>query len=173
MNKDAINKRLSLSEIKVIVNRLHGDKQAIHQIYIMMNDENMRISYNAAWIMTHLCKEDKAMYLSRYKDELINLAIGKLRIRRGLLLAILLDLPIEKEPRTDLIIFCMSHIADKSEHDSSRSSMIKLTFRLCRPYPELLHGLQEILELLPPDLPPCIRNARTKVLKQIYKQNKQ
>lgn len=164
MDRKRLTGRLSCSEVKAIAAGMHGNGEDIDGLFRLMQDADSRVAYNAAWIMTHLRKEDKEMFLPRYRDALTYLAVGEMKIRRGLILSLLLDIPEPEEPRTDLIVFCMDHIADGNEHDSSRSLMIKLAFKLCRPYPELLHGLRQILELLPPGLPPSIANARGKAL---------
>lgn len=173
MDRIQLTDRLSCKDVKALAAGMRGNGRDMERFFRLMQDADNRVAYNAAWIMTHLSQEDKEVFLPKYRDELTDYAIGKTIIRRGLVLSLLLDIPVPEEPRTDLIIFCMDHIADETEHDSSRSLMIKLAFKMCRPFPELLHGLREILELLPPDLPPSIKNARGKALKMIYKTENQ
>ena len=89
--------------------------------------------------------------------------------RRGLILAILSDLPIAGEPNSDLLDFCLKHITDTKEYVSARSSMIKLAARMCKPYPELCTELTLCLDMIPQGISPSIASAKRKALKTIAK----
>ncbi|MDE6150639.1 MAG: hypothetical protein K2G12_01410, partial [Prevotella sp.] len=102
-------------------------------------------------------------YLAPYMDALADLAITALPFRRQMVLALLLDFPVEKSPRIDLLDYCLEHLHDENEGDSSRAFMIYLAEKMCRPYPELYAELMHTLDMLPPVLPPSIACARRKV----------
>lgn len=69
------------------------------------------------------------------------------------MLSILADLPVGDEPNAELLDYCLAHITDMKESDSTRSAMIKLAARMCMPYPELCRELRESLEMMPAGCP--------------------
>lgn len=136
----------------------------------MKQADNPRVAYNAAWVLSHLSREDKRIYLLPHYGELVDMATSaELCFRRGLMLAILADLPAN-EPKGELLDYCLTHLADSKESDSSRAAMIKLTARMCKPYPELCEELALCLDMMPQDSSPSIAAAKRKALKLI--QNK-
>ena len=85
------------------------------------------------------------------------------------LLAILTDMPMD-EPDGKLLDFCLTHLAAPKESDGSRSAMIKLAARMCKPYPDLCKELTLCLDMMPPqDSSPSIAAAKRNALKMIRK----
>ena len=127
--------------------------------------EDAHTAMNAAWTLSWLSKPDKITYLSCHHHALIDFAMrDDIKCRRGLILAILLDMPDAEEPRTDFLDYCLNEFANEQQHDSCRSSMIKMAARMCAPYQELREELRQRLEILPPGLPPSISSAKRKAL---------
>ena len=93
---------------------------------------------------------------------------AELCFRRGLILTILTDMPMD-EPDGKLLDFCLTHLADPKESDGSRSVMIKLAARMCKPYPELCKELTLCLDMMPQDSSPSIAAAKRNALKMIRK----
>lgn len=156
--------RLSLNDVKALARDLHGNPERIALwVEEMTACDDRRAMMNMAWVLTHLDKEDKLDSLVPLCDKLIDFAMGNLPVRRGIILSLLLDLPAGSDLRVDFLNYCLEHIGDVTEHDSTRASMIHLSARMCRPYPELMGELNRILELLPPGLPPSIACAKRKV----------
>lgn len=154
-----------------IANRLRHDECGIESILTLMKqaDNNSRVAYNAAWVLSHLSKEDKRIYLLPHYDELVDMAISaELCFRRGLLLSVLADLPVN-EPDGKLLDYCLVHLADSKESDSTRSVMIKLAARMCKPYPDLCTELALCLDSMPQDSSPSIAAAKRNALKMIQK----
>ena len=120
-------------------------------------------------MLSHLSKEDKKIYLLPHYEELVNMAIStELCFRRGLILAILTDMPMD-EPNGKLLDFYLTHLTDPKENDSSRSVMIKLAAKMCKSYPELCKELMLCLEMMPQDSSPSIATAKRNALKLIQK----
>ena len=168
---DRLKERLSKTQIQSIARELQHDEYGITQLceIIQKADASKRTATNAAWLLIHLPTESKQIYLYPRYNELVDLAVSAhLPIRRGLLLAILLDMPTPEEIRTDLFDFCLTHLTDKNEADSTRVYMIKLLVRISIPYPELQSELILHLETLP-CLSPSITSARRQALRQIRK----
>lgn len=155
--------RLSLDAVKALARNLHGcPERIVIWAEMMMACDDRRTMMNMAWVLTHLDKADKLMSLAPLRDKLIDFSMGGLPIRRGIVLSLLLALP-DDDLRVDFLNYCMEHIPDATEHDSSRAAMIHLAARMCRPYPELNGELCRVLELLPPGLPPSIDCAKRNV----------
>ena len=119
-----------------IAHNLHHDECGIEAMFTAMKQaDNPRVAYNAAWVLSHLSKEDKRIYLLPHYEELVDMATSaELCFRRGLILTILTDLPTN-EPNGKLLDFCLTRMDDTKESDGSRSAMIKLAARMCKPYP--------------------------------------
>lgn len=159
--------RLSKLQIMVLSHNLQQDKEGIRDVlHIVLQQEDAHTAMNAAWTLLHLSKEDKALFLPEYRDPIIDFSMRKdIKIRRGLTLSVLLDMPDADEPRVDFLDYCMEELANEQQNDSCRSTMIKLSLRMCAPYPELKEELRQRLLLLPPGLPPSISSAKRNVLK--------
>ena len=154
-----------------MASNLHHDECGIEAMFTTMKRaDNPRVAYNAAWVLSHLSKEDKRIYLLPRYEELVDMATSsELCFRRGLILAILTDLP-KDEPNGELLDYCLTRLADSKENDSSRAAMIKLAARMCKPYPELCEELALCLDMMPQDSSPSIAAAKRNALKLI--QNK-
>ena len=153
-----------------ITGNLHYDECGIKAMFTAMKQaDNPRVAYNAAWVLSHLSKEDKRIYLLPHYEELVDMATSaELCFRRGLILTILTDMPMD-EPDGKLLDFYLTHLADPKESDGSRSAMIKLAARMCKPYPELCKELTLCLDMMPQDSSPSIAAAKRNALKLIRK----
>ena len=162
--------RLSKAQVMAITGNLHYDECGIETMFTAMKQaDNPRVAYNAAWVLSHLSKEDKRIYLLPHYEELIDMATSaELYFRRGLILAILADLPTN-EPNGKLLDFCLTRMDDTKESDGSRSAMIKLAARMCKPYPDLCKELTLCLDMMPQDSSPSIAAAKRNALKMIRK----
>ena len=162
--------RLSKAQVMAIAGNLHHDECGIEAMFTAMKQaDNPRVAYNAAWVLSHLSKEDKRIYLFPHYGELVDMATSAgLCFRRGLILTILADLPTN-EPNGKLLDFCLMHLTDPKESDGSRSVMIKLAARICKPYPELCRELALCLDVMLQDSPPSIAAAKRNALKLIQK----
>ena len=153
-----------------ITGNLHYDECGIETMFTAMKQaDNPRVAYNAAWVLSHLSKEDKRIYLLPHYEELVDMATSaELCFRRGLILTILTDMPMD-EPDGKLLDFCLTRMDDTKESDGSRSAMIKLAARMCKPYPDLCKELTLCLDMMPQDSSPSIAAAKRNALKMIRK----
>lgn len=166
--------RLSKIEVSYYAKRLHNDEHGIFCLYnTLVTNYEEKVTFNAAWILFHLLKSDKEMYLMPYYDKIANLAmLPELTIRRGLILSILADMPVANNLRTDLLDFCIKGMFDRKESDSTRSIMIKFAAKMCRPYPELKNELIESLQFLSQEMKPSISTASRNALKYLERSPK-
>lgn len=164
-----LHDRLSKRQVMALSRELHHDEAGISKICdLMLCAEDARVASNAAWILYHLPTEDKILYVSPFYHQIAGQGMeADLKIRRGLVLSILIDLSTVKNFRTDLFDFCLAHIADKREADSSRSMMINLAAKMCRLVPELANELKVCLDMLEYEMAPSIAAARRNALKVV------
>ena len=55
--------RLSKAQVMAIAHNLHHDECGIEAMFTAMKQaDNPRVAYNAAWVLSHLSKEDKRIY---------------------------------------------------------------------------------------------------------------
>ncbi|WP_239465362.1 helix-hairpin-helix domain-containing protein [Bacteroides mediterraneensis] len=164
-----LHDRLSKRQVMALSRELHHDEAGIRTFCrLMLSAEDARVASNAAWILYHLPTADKRIYLFPFYDEIATLGMApELKMRRGLVLSILLDLVTDSNFRTDLFDFCLAHIADKREADSSRSMMINLAAKMCRLVPELANELKVCLDMLEYEMAPSIAAARRNAMKVV------
>lgn len=169
--KERLHGKLSGWLIAAFAGELHHDEQGISEVFeAMLNPADKQASHNAAWLLAHLSKEDKNVYLAPRYDELVDISISsEAHENRALLFAVLVDMPELPGLRADLLDFCLQHIPDVKMSNSCRSYMIRLAVRMCVPYPELAHELTVSLEMLPPGLSPSIASAARSALTVLHK----
>lgn len=105
--------------------------------------------------------------LNPIKDELIDMAINcnNSSIRRALFGVILrLDMT-EDDVRTDFLDHCLCKMADPNEVPSVQALCMKLAYKMCKFYPELLSELKFTLEAMEISYyTPAVKNVRNKIL---------
>jgi hypothetical protein len=71
----------------------------------------------------------------------------------------------EEDLRTDFLDFCLEHMADVEEFPGIQSICLKLAFRMCQFYPELMDELKRTLEAMEIDYyKPAVKGVRNKIL---------
>lgn len=124
------------------------------------------VARNSLWILTKATDAELAQ-LQGMLHELTALAMqtGESAVRR-LSLNIVLRLKMEEEDlRTDFLDFCLEHMADVRELPGIQSLCLKLAFRMCQFYPELMGELKRTLEAMEMDYyTPAIKCVRNKIL---------
>lgn len=167
--KEIISQRIGLSTISSILRFVHGNDLRKQELYDLCFDSNDRISYQAAWIMTHYSSADNRWLYTKH-DELINLAMRcEHRGKRRLFLTILFRQPFVEPLRADFFDFCMQGIIARKEPLAIQSLCMKLAYAMCCTTPELHDELRSTLQLLDGDLSPAIRSAKNSILKAMAK----
>jgi len=138
----------------------------VEEVFALMKDDDSRVANHAAWVMTHLPKSADE-WLQCHADELISHAIStNNEAQRRLTMTVLLRVEFSKDLlRTDFIDLCLMTAADPNQPAGLRSVSIKLAYRQCRHYPELLGELRETLLFIDTDTAlPAVRHCRNKIL---------
>ena len=128
--------------------------------------EDYLVARSALWGLTKASKEELSQ-LQVMLNEIINQAMqtGNSSVKR-LSLNIVERLEMsEDDLRTDFLDFCFEHMIDVEEFPGIQSVCMKLAFRMCKFYPELMDELKRTLEAMEIDYyKPAVKCVRSKIL---------
>ena len=128
--------------------------------------QDYRVARSALWGLTKARKEELSQ-LQVILDKFINQAMqtGNSSIRR-LSLNVIERLKMhEDDLRTDFLDFCFEHMMDVEEFPGIQSVCMKLAFRMCSFYPELMDELKRTIEALEIDYyKPAVKCVRHRIL---------
>ena len=128
--------------------------------------EDYRVARSALWGLTKANKEEISQ-LQVILNELKNQAMqtDNSSVRR-LSLNIIERLEMsEDDLRTDFLDFCFEHMMSIEEFPGIQSVCMKLAFRMCKFYPELMDELKRTLEAMETDYyKPAVKSVRNKIL---------
>jgi len=133
--------------------------------------EDYLVARSALWGLTKASKEDLSQ-LQVIQNEFIDQAMKtKNSSVRRLSLNIVERLDMsEDDLRTDFLDFCFEHMIDVEEFPGIQSVCMKLAFRMCKFYPELMDELKRTLEAMEIDYyKPAIKCLRKRILSGRYK----
>ena len=161
-----------------------GGAQEIYQEVKSMGDflgfarqyafsQDYRVARSALWGLTKASKEELSQ-LQVILNELIDQArLTENSYVRRLSLNIVERLELNEEDlRTDFLDFCFEHMMDVEEYPGIQSVCMKLTFRMCKFYPELMDELKRTLEAMEIDYyKPAVKCVRSRILKGYGKGN--
>ncbi len=141
-----------------------GDFLGFANQYIF--DRDYRVARSALWGLTKASK-DELSQLQIILNELIDQAMqtDNSSVRR-LSLNIVERLELNEEDlRTDFLDFCFEHMMDVEEFPGIQSICMKLAFRMCKYYPELMDELKRTLEAMEIDYyKPAVKCVRNRIL---------
>ena len=128
--------------------------------------EDYRVARSALWGLTKASKEELSQ-LQAILNEFINQAMqtDNSSVRR-LSLNIVEQLEMhEDDLRTDFLDFCFDHMINIEEFPGIQSVCMKLAFRMCSFYPELMDELKRTLEAMEIDYyKPAVKCVRNRIL---------
>ena len=154
-----------------------GGAQEIYQEVKAMGDflgfarryafsEDYRVARSALWGLTKASKEELSQ-LQVILDKFINQAMqtDNSSVRRLSLNVIERLVMNENDLRTDFLDFCFEHMMDVEEYPGIQSVCMKLAFRMCKFYPELMDELKRTLEAMEIDYyKPAVKCVRSRIL---------
>lgn len=124
------------------------------------------VARSALWGLTKASKAELSQ-LQEILDKFINQAMqtDNSSVRR-LSLNIVERLEMNEEDlRTDFLDFCLDHMIDVEEFPGIQSVCMKLAFRMCKFYPELMDELKRTLEAMEIDYyKPAVKCVRNRIL---------
>ena len=128
--------------------------------------QDYRVARTALWGLTKANKEELSQ-LQVILNEIIDQAMqtDNSSVRR-LSLNVVERLEMSDEDlRTDFLDFCFEHMMDIEEYPGIQSVCMKLAFRMCKFYPELMDELKRTLETMEIDYyKPAVKGVRNRIL---------
>jgi Zn finger protein HypA/HybF involved in hydrogenase expression len=129
-------------------------------------NEDYRVARSALWGLTKANKEELSQ-LQVILNEVIDQAMQteNSSVRR-LSLNIIERLEMSEEDlRTDFLDFCFEHMMNVEEFPGIQSVCMKLAFRMCKYYPELMDELKRTLKAMEIDYyKPAVKCVRNRIL---------
>ncbi|MBR4388277.1 MAG: hypothetical protein IKT00_03755 [Prevotella sp.] len=154
------------SDVMAVYHEVKSKNNFLEFAQQFMHSEEEKVARNALWGLTKASNDELAA-LQPMLHELIDLAMmtGFSSVRR-LSLTLVERLRMEEEDlRTDFLDFCLEHMADVEELPGVQSICMKLAFRMCTFYPELMEELKRTIEAMEMDYyKPAVRCVRNKIL---------
>ena len=134
-------------------------------------DSDYRVARSALWGLTKATNEELSD-LQVILNELIDKAMQteNSSVRR-LTLNIIERLTLEEDDmRTDFLVFCFEHTVSIEEYPGIQTLCMKLAYRMCTFYPELMDELMRTLEAMEIDYyKPAVKGLRKKILSGRYR----
>ena len=133
--------------------------------------EDYRVARSALWGLTKASKEELSQ-LQVILNDYINQAMQteNSSVRRLSLNVIERLVMNEDDLRTDFLDFCFEHMMDIEEYPGIQSVCMKLAFRMCKFYPELMDELKRTLEAMEIDYyKPAVKCVRSRILNGKFK----
>ena len=141
-----------------------GDFLGFAQRYAF--DTDYRVARTALWGLTK-AKDEELSELKVIYNELIDQAMQteNSSVRR-LTLNIIEKLKMDEDDlRTDFLDFCFEHMVSIEEFPGTQTLCMKLAFRMCTFYPELMDELKRTLEAMEIDYyKPAVKCLRKRIL---------
>lgn len=146
-----------------------GDFLGFAQRYAF--DTDYRVARTALWGLTK-AKDEELSELKVIYNELIDQAMQteNSSVRR-LTLNIIEKLEMDEDDlRTDFLDFCFEHMVSIEEFSGTQTLCMKLAFRMCTFYPELMDELKRTLEAMEIDYyKPAVKCLRKRILSGKYR----
>ena len=134
-------------------------------------DSDYRVARSALWGLTKATNEELSD-LQVILNELIDKAMQteNSSVRR-LTLNIIERLTLEEDDmRTDFLDFCFEHMVSIEEYPGIQTLCMKLAYRMCTFYPELMDELKRTLEAMEIDYyKPAVKSLRERILSGKYR----
>lgn len=137
---------LSRRLVDSIVDSVLQDPENFPYLYLLIHDENEKISWRAIWACEKLCRTVPEFFMDKRK-ELMELSIqtnhdGKKRI----LLSMLNELPLDDIFSVEFLNACMEWMFSPKESIGVQALSIRLSYKLCEYEPDLMPELRLYLE---------------------------
>ena len=149
--------------------KANGDFLGFAQRYAF--DSDYRVARSALWGLTK-AKDEELSELKVIYNELIDQAMQteNSSVRR-LTLNIIEKLKMDEDDlRTDFLDFCFEHMVSIEEFPGTQTLCMKLAFRMCTFYPELMDELKRTLEAMEIEYyKPAVKCLRKRILSGKFK----
>lgn len=169
--KSELSQRIGIKDIQEIVSFVKDNNKRKQDLYHLLYDEDETVAYQAAWVFFHFDKTELQWLYPKQNELIDEVLVCQHGGKRRLLLNLILRQPVPESPRMDFLDFCMERMISKDELPGVQSLCMKMAYEICRPFPELIQELKQMLEIMEPDLLlPSMRAVRKNTLKAIEKE---
>ena len=149
--------------------RTAGDFLGFARRYVF--DKDYRVARSALWGLTKATDEELSelqVLLNELTDQAMQTENSSVR---RLTLNIIERLTLEEDDlRTDFLDFCFEHMASNEEFPGIQTLCMKLAYRMCTFYPELMDELKRTLEAMEIEYyKPAVKSLRKRILSGQYK----
>ena len=128
--------------------------------------QDYRVARTALWGLTKANKEELSqlqVILNKFIEQAMQTDNSSVR-RLSLNIVERLEMS-DEDLRTDFLDFCFEHMMDIEEYPGIQSVCMKLAFRMCKFYPELMDELNRTLETMEIDYyKPAVKGVRNRIL---------
>ena len=166
ITNERVREAYSESEAQAIYQEVRQSGDFVGFAQKFMHSDDSRVARNALWVLTK-ASDSELSQLQPLLDELMDLAMhtDSSAVRRlSLNLVERLEMD-EDDLRTDFLDFCLDHMADIAELPGVQSISMKLAFRMCKFYPELMDEFRRTLEAMEISYyKPAVKCVRNKIL---------
>lgn len=163
---ERVREAYSESEAQAIYREVRQNGDFVGFAQKFMHSGDSRVARNALWTLTK-ASDSELSQLQPLLDELMDLAMltESSAVRRlSLNLVERLEMS-EDDLRTDFLDFCLEHMADIAELPGVQSISMKLAFRMCQFYPELMDEFRRTLEAMEISYyKPAVKSVRNRIL---------
>ena len=149
--------------------KAHGDFLGFARRYFF--DSDYRVARSALWGLTKATNEELSE-LQVVLNELIDQAMqtensSVRRLTLNTIERLTLD---EDDLRTDFLDFCFEHMVSIEEFPGIQTLCMKLAYRMCTFFPELMDELKRTLEAMEIDYyKPAVKSLRKRILSGKYR----
>lgn len=144
-------------------------------LFCLAGDGDRRVASNALWVFSRF-RAPERRWLQARQEELVDMAIAApdVTIRRLVLTLLEHQTFAADAIRTDFLDVCLGRMLSDDEPVSIRSLSMKLAYRMCRHYPELLEELRMSIAMIDAAAAGSagLRSCRRNVLRQMDKAGK-
>lgn len=165
--------RLYHKDVHKLIQYSLKDEQVLKHLFQLIKDPNVQVAYQATWVLSHWPKVEQGWLIQQqgaFMDYLL-LCTQDGQIR--LLLSILNQQPLIEKDRLDVLDYCMETMLAQSRPVAIRSFCIKMIYKYCLQYPELLPEFRTALEMISGDTAAAIQSVYKHMSKQIQGHRRQ
>lgn len=168
--KETLSGRLGRQMVDGIVRQVEETPARFSELYSLLDDEDSKISWRAAWACEKLCLKYPEFFLPK-REELMERAVRCMHDgQKRLLLNMVYLLPVYEPISVMFLDFCLSAMLSPNESVAVQAVCMKLAYSLCLKEPELMGELQAYLENAEPEyLSTAVQCTRRTILKKIRK----
>ena len=171
ITRERLSKTFSEGGAQEIYQEMMADGDFIGFARRYVFDSDYRVARSALWGLTKATNEE-LLALQAILNKLIDQAMQteNSSVRR-LTLNIIERLKMnEDDLRTDFLDFCLEHMVSIEEYSGIQTLCMKLAYRMCSFYPELMDELKRTLEAMEIDYyKPAVKCLRKRILSGKYR----